>query len=267
MAGDAEMTQAIRTMLRLLQLASALLLAGGAVSATAEPVSGYDYLTPEMQALQDDDFGNPGMLTVEAGQQLFAQAGANGKSCASCHGENGASLDVHHLAAYPVYSEKLQQPVTLRQRILLCRQRHQDGPALAYGSEQALQLETFVRNLARGQTVDVDTSGPMAPWYAAGEKLFRTRYGQVDIACHQCHDYHAGQHFRGQLLSQGQSNGFPLYRYTDGHMVGLQERITECLTNLRAEPWPLGSREYLELEVYMNARSNGLEIETPAIRY
>jgi len=43
----------------------------------------------------------------------------------------------------------------------------------------------------------------MATYYAAGKKRFRTRYGQVDIACQQCHDYYAGGHFRGQLLSQG----------------------------------------------------------------
>ena len=256
-------------MLRYLTLNLALLipLSVGISPAAAEPVSGYDYLTPDMQAMQDDDFGNPGMLTVEAGHSLFGQPGANGKACSSCHGENGEKLDARNLARYPVYSETLQKPVTLRRRILLCRERHQDGPALDYGSEQAMQLETFVRNLARGQTIDVDVSGPMARWYSAGEKLFHTRYGQVDIACHQCHDYHAGQHFRGQLLSQGQSNGFPLYRYTEGHMVGLQERISECLTSLRAEPWSPGSPEYLEFEVYMNARSNGLKIETPAIRY
>jgi sulfur-oxidizing protein SoxA len=89
----------------------------------------------------------------------------------------------------------------------------------------------------------------------------------VDIACHQCHEYHAGQMFRGQVLSQGQSNGFPVYRYTEGQVVGLQERITQCLTKLRADPIAEDSPEYLALEVFMSARSNGLPIETPAIRY
>ena len=97
--------------------------------------------------------------------------------------------------------------------------------------------------------------------------MYHLRWGQVDIACHQCHDYHAGATFRGQKLTQGQSNGFPVYRFTEGNVVGVQERITECLTNLRAEPYELGSEEYINLEVYMSARSNGLKIETPGIRY
>ena len=49
--------------------------------------------------------------------------------------------------------------------------------------------------------------------------------------------------------------------------MGTQERITECLANLRAEPFELGSDEYINFEIYMNARGNGLKIETPGIRY
>jgi sulfur-oxidizing protein SoxA len=231
------------------------------------PVSGYDYQTPEMQEMQDDDFANPGMTAVEAGEVLFASSGANGKSCASCHGSDGSKLDVKRIATYPVYSKALNKPVTLRGQIISCRNDRMNGPPLEYSSEEALQLEAYLRRLAFGETVAVDVSGPMAPYYEAGNKLFHTRWGQVDIACHQCHDYHAGQTFRGQTLTQGQSNGFPVYRYTSGDVVGLQKRITECLTNLRAEPYELGSEEYINLEVYMSARSNGLKIETPAIRY
>jgi len=248
-------------------LFSALLLVAVLPAEAQQPVSGYDYLTPEMQAMQDDPFGNPGMMAVEAGAELFAAPAANGKSCASCHGADGEQLDAQRIARYPVYSAALKQPVTLRGQIIGCRNSRLGGPPLEYASETALLLETFVRHLAQGAMVNVDVSGALAPYYAAGEKLFRTRYGQVDVACHQCHDYHAGQQFRGQVLTQGQSNGFPVYRFTEGQMVGLQERFTECLSKLRAEPFAPGSEEYMALEVFMNARSNGLKIETPAIRY
>jgi sulfur-oxidizing protein SoxA len=246
--------------------APVLLLAAQA-GATQPPVSGYDYLTPEMQAMQRDDFGNPGMMTVEAGAQRFDEPDATGQSCASCHGQDGERLDTERIATYPVYSAVRKTPVTLREQILSCRNSRLGGAPLAYGDRAALQLEAFVRHLARGETVQVDVSGALAPHYAAGQKLYRTRYGQVDVACHQCHDYHAGQRFRGQALTQGQSNGFPAYRFTEGHMVGLQERFSECLSTLRAEPYPLGSQEYRDLEVFLNARGNGLKIETPAIRY
>jgi sulfur-oxidizing protein SoxA len=231
------------------------------------PVSGYDYLTPEMQAMQDDDFANPGMIAVDAGETLFFKPGTNGKSCASCHGQGGNALDPARIAGYPVFSEASNKPVTLRGQVIACRNERMDGPPLGYGDRQALELETYVRHLAHGEPVNVDVSGALQSYYTAGEKLYRTRWGQVDIACHQCHDYHAGQTFRGQTLSQGQANGFPVYRFTEGRITGLQERITECLTNLRAEPYPLDSEEYTALEIYMSARSNGLKIEAPGIRY
>lgn len=231
------------------------------------PVSGYDYQTPEIQEMQNDDFGNPGMLAVEAGAGLFAEAGKNGKSCASCHGADGSKLDPVEIARYPKYSKKLQRPFTLRNQIIICRKQRQDGPSLKTADEQSVQLEAYVRRLALGQAVNVDVSGPMAEHYDSGKKLFHRRWGQVDIACHQCHDYHAGRTFRGQVLTQGQTNGFPAYRYTAGKTVSTPERITGCLTNLRAEPYAADSQEYVDLEVYMNARGNGLKIETPGMRY
>lgn len=232
-----------------------------------QPVSGYDYLIPELQEMQNDDFGNPGMIAVDAGEALFAEAGKNGKACTSCHGDGGSKLDIKRIARYPVYSSSLKKPVTLRNQVLICRNERLGGSELKTADEQALQLEAYVRRLALGETVNVDVSGPMAVHYEAGKKLFRTRWGQVDIACHQCHDYHAGRTFRGQLLTQGQTNGFPGYRYTAGKHVSTPERITGCLTNLRADPYAADSVEYMNLEVYMNARGNGLKIETPGIRY
>jgi sulfur-oxidizing protein SoxA len=243
------------------------MLQDGAVLLAAEAVSGYDYLQPDMQAMQDDLYSNPGMLVVEQGEALFSSAGRNGSSCADCHGQNGARLDAKRIARYPVYSEALKQPVTLHGQIQRCWKERLGNPPITYRDEELLALETFVRYLARGEPVNVDAGGALAPYYAAGRELFRQRFGQVDIACHQCHDYHAGQMFRGQVLSQGQTNGFPVYRFTEGQVTGLQERITQCLTKLRAEPFAEDSPEYLDLEVYLSARSNGLHIETPAIRY
>jgi sulfur-oxidizing protein SoxA len=242
-------------------------LQDGSAPLAGEAVSGYDYLQPDMQAMQDDLFSNPGMLVVEQGEALFSTPGKNGKSCADCHGENGARLETKHIARYPVYSEELKQPVTLHGQIQRCWKERLGNQPITYRDEELLQLESYVRFLARGEFVNVDTDGVLAPYYAAGRELFRQRFGQVDIACRQCHEYHAGQLFRGQVLSQGQTNGFPVYRYTEGQITGLQQRIAQCLTKLRAEPFGEDSPEALDMEVYLSARSNGLRIETPAIRY
>src|SRR5260370_18397893 len=50
-----------------------------------EIVSGYWFRAKETQAIQDDDFNNPGFFAIEQGEQLRSKPdGAAGKSCASC---------------------------------------------------------------------------------------------------------------------------------------------------------------------------------------
>jgi len=44
----------------------------------------------------------------------------------------------------------------------------------------------------------------------------------------------------------------------------LQRRLRNCLIGMRAEPYPDDAIEYIELELYMAWRANGLKIETPA---
>ncbi len=72
---------------------------------------------------------------------------------------------------------------------------------------------------------------------------------------------------RGQKISQGQGNGFPAYRLDIGEMTNLHQRIQQCLRSMRAEPFASDSEEINLLGLYLMSRSNGLRIETPAVRY
>ena len=73
----------------------ALALLGVASLAAAGPLpisppelrSGVTFAGPAVQAMQRDDAQNPAMLWVERGERLWqSAAGAEGRSCASCHG-------------------------------------------------------------------------------------------------------------------------------------------------------------------------------------
>jgi L-cysteine S-thiosulfotransferase len=235
-------------------------LAGG-------PRSGYEFIQDDARRIQDDDFGNPAMLTDEAGRERFVSTADNGKSCASCHGDGGSRFNLSNIAAYPRYSTELTRPVTLQQQINICWTERMDEFPLIYDSQPAVELETYVRHLARGQTIQVQTDGPMALYYEAGRVLYNTRVGQLDMACTSCHDHHSNQKLRGQVLSQGQSNGFPLYRLNTGHTTTLHQRFRECYASFRADPFEPGSNEFVNLELYVNARGNGLRVETPAVRH
>ncbi|MCW8957238.1 MAG: sulfur oxidation c-type cytochrome SoxA [Gammaproteobacteria bacterium] len=232
-----------------------------------EPVSGYQFLSPMTQEMQDDEFANPGMAAVEDGRKLFHTVGDSGKSCASCHGEEGEKIDPKNIARYPVYNKDELRPFTLQDQINLCWEDNLDNAPFVYDCKEVVALETYVRFLARGEVVNVDISGPMKPHYESGQELYHTRFGQIDMACVHCHVYHQGSRMRGQVLTQGQSNGFPEYRLGTGKITSLHKRLSECFVSFRAQPFDRGSDEFIDLEVYVNAKGNGLKIETPAVRY
>jgi sulfur-oxidizing protein SoxA len=237
-----------------------------AAAAWEQPVSGYAYLPAQMQAMQDDEFENPGMYTVEEGGTLFHAPGYNGNSCAGCHGDNGSRLDPKAIARYPVYSAAHQGPLTLQQRINDCREQHLDEFPHPYDEPELITLETYVRHLARGEKVNVDVSGALKPWYDSGKALYHTRIGQLDMGCHHCHDRYVDLSLRDQMLNQGHSNGFPAHRLQTGTISSLHGKFRDCYATLRALPYAVGSAEFIALEVYLNARGNGLPIETPGIR-
>lgn len=232
-----------------------------------EPVSGYQFLSPMARDMQDDEFANPGMDAVEHGRTMFHSAGDAGKSCASCHGDNGHKIDTKNIARYPVYNEDELRPYTLQDQISRCWEDNLDNSPFVYDCKEVIALETYVRFLARGERVNVDISGPMKQHYESGRELYHTRFGQIDMACVHCHVYHQGSRMRGQVLSQGQSNGFPEYRLGSGRVTSLHKRLSECFVSFRAQPFDRGSDEFIDLEVYINAKGNGLKIETPAVRY
>lgn len=237
-------------------------------AASAEPVSGYAFIDESTRAMQDDDFENPGMMAVDRGSELFHEhREAEEFSCSNCHGEDGAQLDPKRIARYPVFNPDLGGLLTLQERINYCWEISMDRFPLTPGDSELIALETFVRNRARGETVNVQVDGEMAPLIAQGEVLYNTRFGQLDMACRHCHVQHQGLMLRGQQLSQGQANGFPEYRLGRGRITSFQQRLTECFVSFRAEPFEAGSEEYRLLELYVMSRGNGLKIETPAVRF
>ena len=228
--------------------------------------SGYTYAAAETRAMQDDDFDNPGFLWVEQGATTWnAVEGSAGQSCASCHGD--ASTSMRGVGArYPVYAPERGKLVNLEQRINQCRSERMGAEPWAWESEPLLAMTAYVRHQSRGLPVSPVIDGPAAPFFEAGRTLYTTRRGQLDMACIHCHEMNSGNWLRAQRLSQGMSNGFPTYRLKWQTLGSLQRRLIGCDDDVRAEPFPAGADEYVNLELYLAWRARGLPVETPAVR-
>jgi sulfur-oxidizing protein SoxA len=227
--------------------------------------SGREFLSPDTRAQQDDLAINPGMLWVEQGEKLWGEpAGAQAKSCASCHGEPASLKGV--AAKYPLYDRGAGQLMNLEQRVQQCRVERQRAEPLAYESQDLLSLTALVAHQSRGLPMSVAIDGPARPFFEAGEKLYYERQGQLDLSCAQCHEQNWGKRLRSERISQGQSNGFPAYRLEWQTLGSLHRRLRACFQGVRAEPPLSGSPELVALELYLAWRGEGLPIETPAVR-
>lgn len=246
---------------------SPLLFAQSSEFPPPPPKSGYDFLSQEMRDIQDDEFLNPGMLAVEQGHELYLDRGDEDNSCADCHGEDGEKLDVNAIAAYPKFDRQQDTLLTLQDRINVCWTERLERFPMMYDEAALVKLEAYVRHIANGQTINVVNDENTAPWFELGKSLYNRRFGQMDMTCQHCHVIYQGQYLRGQKLTQGQTNGFPVYRFKSDRITSLHKRFDECFVQLRAQPYEKGSREYKALEYYMALLSNGLKVETPGVRF
>lgn len=247
--------------------AAAALLAGLAAGLAAEERrSGFDFMSPETQAMQRDDMANPGMFTVAEGVALWSEApGAAAASCADCHG--GIAEAMAGVAArYPSLDPVTGRPLDLEARINLCRSRHQGEEPLAREDAALLALTAAVAHQSRGLAIAPDPAPAMAALRAEGRAFWERRMGQLNLSCASCHDDNWGRRLAGSVIPQGHPTGYPVYRLEWQGVGSLQRRLRGCLVGVRAEPLVAGSREAVALEAYLMERAAGMAIETPAVR-
>jgi len=246
-----------------------LALAASAVAGEiprAERRSGYDLMGPQTRAMQDDDAANPAMLWVLDGEGLWnRKAGAAGHACADCHRDAGTSMK-GVAARYPAFDAARGRPVTLEQRINVCRVERQQAPALAYESRELLALTAFVARQSRGLPIDPLRDARTQPFLDAGRATFFRRQGQLNLSCSQCHDDHWGRQLAGNVIPQAHPTGYPLYRLEWQTVGSLERRLRNCLVGIRAEPYDFGAPELVDLELYLMARAAGMKMDAPAVR-
>ncbi len=233
----------------------------------AELFSGYKYLSEDVRAIQDSDIANPGMAWYTLGEQLWNKpGGTQKKACADCHNEAKASMR-GVAARYPVYDRLGKKMVNMEQRINQCREKFMKAEPLAAESDELVGLSIYVRGKSRGIPVKPRIEGPARESFDKGAAYFNQRRGQMNLSCANCHDQSFGKKVRATVLSQGQSNGFPVYSLEQEKPVILHRRFIMCNNLVRANPRPIGDETYVNLELYLAWRGEGLQIETPAVRY
>ena len=230
----------------------------------SERRSGYDMMSADTKAMEDDDTANPATLWVLEGETLWNTRSANSKSCADCHGDAAESMK-GVAARYPAFDARLNKPVDLGQRINMCHADHQNATPFAPESRDLLALTAFVARQSRGMPI-VQDDPKMQPVIAAGRALFEQREGQLNLSCATCHDDNWGQKLAGAPIPQAHPTGYPIYRLEWQSLGSLQRRLRNCLFGMRSELYEFGAPDAIALEAFLMWRARGMPMDAPGVR-
>jgi sulfur-oxidizing protein SoxA len=241
----------------------------GAIHAAEIPLSerhaGYDGMSRETRAMQDDDTANPATLWVLDGETLWNEkAGAVQKACADCHGDVKARMK-GVAARYPAFNERLGKVIDLEARINLCHTGQQKATPFTFESRELLALTAAIARQSRGTPIAPDES-KMSPTIEAGRAIYYRRQGQLNLSCAQCHNDNWDRKLAGSSITQGHPTGYPLYRLEWQSIGSLQRRLRNCMVGMRTESYAFGSDEFTALEAYLMWRARGMKLESPAVR-
>ena len=239
------------------ELGASLRIAPGQRQSTTE------LMGPDNQRMQKDMALHPALFSVMQGQTLWDKDPPNQQpSCAGCHQSPDRLRGV--AARYPRIDEG--QLTTLEDRINRCRSRHQKLQPYAPESAEVLALAALLGLQSRGAALQIDLTPTTRQQAQRGEKLFNTRMGQLNLSCAHCHEERAGLLLGGVVIPQGHPTGYPIYRLEWQSVGSLQRRLRNCMIGMRATPYAFGAEELKQLELFLQFRARGMEVETPAIR-
>lgn len=252
------------------------------------PQSGLNFASEEIRKLQEDELGNPAQLLVDQARTLWSQTPlptrptsaaatshsssstlnpsartAKSKACAGCHGQVETMKVV--ATRYPKVLDK-HGLSNLEGRINICRTEQQGQAAWAYESPELLGMTALIASQSRGLSNQANIEAGAKSHFDAGQTMYYERMGQMNLSCAHCHEKNAGRRLLAEAISQGHPNAYPIYRLEWQATGSLHRRLRSCLNGVKAALWPLGSPEFLNLELFLAWRSQGLGVETPGVR-
>ncbi len=231
---------------------------------------------------------HPGHVFVDEGRDYYHNLkGPNGKTCATCHGQDGSKL-VGAYAKMPRYYKDIDKVADIDLRILSCMTKYigfdpKDKKfKKKYLKTYRIPLSTYVASLSNGMKINVKIEHPKEKeMYELGKKVWFTRAGAREFSCAMCHTVLAGKRIRLQGLPNPvrdkSYNHWPAYRFGSDRMWTMEDRVRSCFKAyfLFTKRWdekkdwvkkpPPFVKEVIAVELYMKHASNGGVIEVPGL--
>ena len=217
-----------------------------------------------------DPTENPAMFALDSGKDKFMRAGANGKSCVSCHAAPEAEFKTW-AARMPRFEPRLKKVVGVEEFITR-HARATTGDEIVMQSNANIGLSIYLHNIANGAAINPDlSSGGAKQAVKHGMTLMQRKLGQLNMACVDCHtkERHAFRWARGQYLveSKGTIAHFPTWRTSRGDIWDIRKRFQWCNVSVRANELPPDASEYGDIELALAVINKGQKLNSPGIRH
>ena len=183
-------------------------LSGRAEIPLAERRSGYEFMSRETRAMQDDDTANPGMLWVLDGEALWkrkagaAEQGLRRLPRRRAHEHEGRRRALSGLRRRARPAGRSRSSASTSAAPSSSRRRRSP-----YESKELLALTAYVGRQSRGMPIDAaDRRRAQAVPRGRPRRSSQRRQGQLNLSCAQCHDDNWGQKLAGSADPAGPSD-------------------------------------------------------------
>ena len=237
------------------------------------------------QMLKADPWSNPGLLDADRGEALWKEKrGPKNASLEGCDLGKGPGKVEGAFAELPRFFKDANRVMDAESRIVWCMEKlqgfaHADIVKRPYSkaNQSGTELEalaTYVANKSNGHKFKPSLKHRKErEALAVGEALFFRRQGPMDFSCSTCHA-DSGKRIRLQglpFLSKPEEarkvvGEWPGYRVSQGTVMTMQHRITDCYWQMRLPLIDYGSDVAVALTMYLVNQAKGGEITAPQIK-
>jgi len=203
--------------------------------------------------------------SVDEGEKLWNTPFKNGKTYSSCFTGPVSKIRTQ----FPRWNSETGKVETLEAMLQKCRLDNGEKK-ISWKKGKLAFISAYLTTSAKGEKINVivpNDDDRALEAYNTGKRFYYAKRGQLNLSCADCHVTNAGKRIRGDTLSPalGQITHFPVWRgkwaRTKGNGFGtIQRRFGGCNEQVRAKPFKAQGKEYTNLEYFLTAMSNGMEI-------
>jgi sulfur-oxidizing protein SoxA len=220
-----------------------------------------------------DSGNNPAVLLGEQADAAWRQAGAAGRSCSSCHGEDINAAMKGVAVKYPRFSPRYGRVVSIED-FLSAHAWEEAGTAMPVAGDDNLHMTVRIKMASNGERIALELENPdLQAALARGEQVFHRRVGQRNHACADCHSdatvgnkWLGGRYLGRATIEAGLTSRYPTWRTSFEELWSIRKRFQWCMLPHGTNNLSADAVEYAELELYLTSFENGKPMSVPGLK-